>query len=289
MQVVDQDTLAERAARYMSSLPRPIVRWAGSKQRLLNDLVPVLPTRYGRYYEPFAGSAALFFLLQPSRATLGDSCAPLVATYKAIASDPQGVAAVLKELDPLNRDQYYAVRAHTPCDPVEAAARFLYLNRSCWNGLYRVNSQGIFNVPYGAPKTANLPGLEWLTSCAKVLGASDVTLRVGDFASTVRGARAGDLVFFDPPYVTGHNNNGFVDYNEVLFSWSDQIRLASLAEQLKVRGVNVVITNAMHGEICDLYKGFEIRPIDRYSTLANNKEYRRPVTEALIFTRNQES
>jgi DNA adenine methylase len=118
---------------------------------------------------------------------------------------------------------------------------------------------------------------------------SRVRVRVSDFAASVRRARAGDLVFFDPPYVTGHNNNGFVDYNEDLFSWADQVRLAKVARDLAGRGVNVIVTNANHEAVLDLYPAFRLSTTTRMSTLANDKAFRRPVTEALIYSHPQES
>lgn len=278
---VDREELVSRSSHPLSTLPRPILRWAGSKQKLLPSLIDALPDRYGTYYEPFFGSGALFFLLRPRRAVLSDICEPLVETYEAVRRAPDEVHEALKSLDPLDREMYYEVRSQSPADAVARAARFLYLNRSCWNGLYRVNRRGEFNVPYGAPKTAALPDLELLTAAADAM-SSRVTIHVRDFAASVKRARAGDLVFFDPPYVTGHNNNGFVDYNEDLFSWADQVRLSEVATALAERGVHVIVTNANHESVLDLYKGFAITETTRFSTLANNTAFRRPITEALI-------
>lgn len=281
---VDRDDLYGRAARPLSTLPRPLLRWAGSKQRLLSSIIDVLPTKFGTYYEPFLGSAALFFLLEPSRAVLTDVCAPLVDVYQAIKSDPDQVCRLLDQYDVLDPDMYYRVREQTAGTTAARAARFIYLNRACWNGLYRVNKNGRFNVPYGAPKTATLPDAKWIGSCAAALAPPSVCVATADFAQTVAPAKEGDLVFFDPPYVTGHNNNGFVDYNETLFSWADQERLASTARSLRARGVHVIITNADHDAIRALYDDFIITKISRNSTLAANRESRRPVTEALIHT-----
>lgn len=279
---LDRATLQAQAARPLTATPRPFVRWAGSKQRLLPHLIDALPDTFGRYYEPFLGSAALFFLLAPERAVLTDACLPLVQVYEALRTDVDRVLELLSGYDVLDKEMYYAVRAVEPEDLHERAARFLYLNRACWNGLYRVNGAGRFNVPYGAPKTGALPDDENLRACAQALARRGVTVRHGDFGRSVAGARAGDLVFFDPPYVTGHNNNGFIDYNEKLFRWADQERLAAVARRLVERGVFVMVTNAYHDRVLALYPGFEVRVIERSSTLANNKAFRRPVSEALL-------
>lgn len=283
VQLIDRQDLASRAQRSLSTLPRPVVRWAGSKQRLLHQLVDVLPAQFGTYFEPFFGSGALFFLLRPTRAVLSDTCLPLVETYTTLASFPDEIHRELASLDPMDRDTYYRVRKSSPETPVGRAARFLFLNRTCWNGLYRVNKKGEFNVPYGSPTPTCLPELELLQSAAEVLSGASV--RVSDFESSVETAEEGDLVFLDPPYVTGHNNNGFVDYNEKLFSWADQERLAKLARNLDARGVRVIVTNAQHEAVLRLYKGFTISSTTRASTLAGDKAFRRPVTEALILSR----
>jgi DNA adenine methylase len=279
---VDREALAETAERTLSAVPRPFLRWAGSKQRLLWQLVPLLPASFGRYYEPFLGGGSLFFLLQPKAATLSDSCADLIATYKAVADDVERVLSGLSALDPLNKKQYYEVRRSRATDRHERAAEFIYLNRAGWNGLYRVNSRGEFNVPYGAPATSAIVNADHLRGCAKLLRRSRVRIERADFAHSLRGCKSGDFVFLDPPYVTGHNNNGFIDYNERLFSWADQVRLAKTAVARAKRGVKVMVTNANHQSVIDMYDGFEVWEIERSSTLAGDKTARGPVTETVL-------
>lgn len=279
---VEPAVLRQRAERSMSTIPRPFLRWAGSKQRLLPHLVNALPPAFNRYYEPFLGSASLFFLLQPGKAFLSDACSPLIEVYEALRSDVESVIRALMPLNPLDKAQYYEVRGSRSEDLHTRAAEFLYLNRACWNGLYRVNGAGVFNVPYGAPKSAGMPEPENLRACSRLLRVRSIKLLVRDFQVAVASAGRGDLVFFDPPYVTGHNNNGFIDYNEQLFSWEDQVRLAGTAQRLSAKGAHVLITNAHHDSVLALYPGFEVRAIERKSTLANNTAFRRPVTEALF-------
>jgi DNA adenine methylase len=279
---IDRPALLEAAGRSLSHSPRPFIRWAGSKRGLLAHIVHALPDAYNTYYEPFLGSGSLFFLLQPQRAVLGDACTELVDVFRAVANDYAAICRYLEEWSP-DRAFYYELRSSRSRGHLKRAAEFIYLNRTCWNGLYRVNAAGEFNVPYGRPKTDFLIDRSNLRECAKLLRQPQVSLVCSDFADALASAGEGDLVFLDPPYVTGHNNNGFIDYNETLFSWADQERLATSAHELVGRGARVVVTNANHSDVLDLYGGFQVRPFDRHSTLASDQSKRRPVSEALIW------
>jgi DNA adenine methylase len=285
LRTLDLDELRTRAARPLSFQPRPFLRWAGSKRALLSHIVDVLPRRYATYREPFLGSGSLFFLLQPTRAVLSDSCLELIQTFNAVRD---GAESILRHLAPLKRDkeQYYAIRSNLSLDPLERAAQFIYLNKMCWNGLYRVNSRGQFNVPYGAPKTDFTVDAPNLLACSSALKGDSIQIICADFAAAIAEAREGDLVFLDPPYVTRHNNNGFIDYNETLFSWRDQIRLATQARRLAEVGANVIVTNALHCDVRDLYSDFKVRSIDRASTLASASTKRGRVQEAVYWSIN---
>lgn len=271
-----------RAAHALSAEPRAFLRWAGSKRNLLTPLVEVLPDAYAKYYEPFLGSGSLFFLLQPKSASLSDSCEELIDSFTAVRD---GVGHVLRHLRPLKleRSTFYEIRGNRSTARYKRAAEFIYLNKACWNGLYRVNSRGEFNVPYGLPKSDFIVDESNLRACATALGRRGVSTFAADFEVALASATAGDLVFLDPPYVTKHNDNGFIDYNERLFSWDDQIRLARVARELAAGGVHVLVTNAFHHEIFDLYPGFSVTPLDRASTLAANAAKRGRVREALIW------
>jgi DNA adenine methylase len=276
--------LADRAARPLSSSPRPFLRWAGSKRKLLPQILGALPPVYGTYREPFLGGGSLFFLLEPSRAALSDSCQDLVATYQAVRDNPSAVLRYLAPLYP-DRDLFYDIRGNRSVARFKRAAEFIYLNKTCWNGLYRVNGRGEFNVPYGSPRTDDLIDPLNLRSCGVTLAQPEVTIASEDFEDALLDAEAGDLVFLDPPYVTGHNNNGFVDYNELLFSWHDQERVARLAIRLAADGVHVLVTNAFHNDVIDLYEGFQVTPLHRPSTIASSASKRGRVTEALLWHR----
>ena len=274
--------LDQRAAASLSSLPRPFLRWAGSKRTHLPRLVNLIPDSYGTYWEPFLGGGSLFFLLQPMQAVLSDLCKPLISTYKAIRNNPKEVIAILDTLQ-VNRDTFYDVRSRSSRNPIEHAAHFIYLNKTCWNGLYRVNSSGRFNVPFGRPKSQGTFDADNILACSKLLRRCQVSIRNGDFKEHLAGVNSGDLVFLDPPYVTGHSNNGFIDYNERLFSWSDQERLAHTAQVLANRGATVIVTNAHHDEIHRLYQGFTSVILERKSTLASDMSKRGMVKEVAFY------
>lgn len=259
----------------------PFLKWAGSKRLLLDQILPHVPGEFGRYYEPFLGSGALFFALQPKSARLSDANEALMKVYISVR-DEAGEVHEHANAHERTREAYYELRDRSFGHPAEAAGAFIYLNKMCFNGLYRVNLKGRFNVPWGAPKSDFVTGLDHLRSCQAVLRRPGVTLATGDFDANLRRAAAGSLVFLDPPYVTRHNRNGFVHYNEKIFSWSDQQRLASTAEKLRRRGAHVLVTNALHADVLSLYPNFESHAMSRFSHIAGSRDKRGPVHEALL-------
>jgi len=280
-QEISLDELRQRANRPHSAIPRPFLRWAGSKRYVLEHIVDVLPKHYNTYFEPFLGSAALFFLLQPSRAVLSDTAAELVATYRALRENVNTIINYLSPLKPRKR-LYYQIRDKRSAGRLKRAAEFIYLNKTCWNGLYRVNAKGEFNVPFGAPQSDFIADPQNLRACVSALSLTDISLDVCDFEESVQKCKPGDLVYFDPPYITGHSNNGFVEYNETIFSWKDQIRLATVARGLADNGVHVIVSSADHQQVLELYRDFSVNRFERNSTLAGDSSKRRRVSEVLL-------
>lgn len=274
----------DRASHPMSAEPRPFLRWAGSKRSLTGQLVTALPEQFRAYHEPFLGGGALFLLLQPKVAYLNDTCTDLIGAWRAIKRNATAVARIAESFA-LDEDSYYAVRRDRSSEMISRAGEMLYLNRACFNGLYRVNSRGEFNVPWGGPKGEFVVDRPNLKAVQKLLRQPKVKLTSFDFEVALKSCKSGDLVFLDPPYVTSHNNNGFVDYNKRLFSWQDQIRLATAAERLRKKGCHVVVTNALHDDVIALYPKFKVEILGRYSTLAGDKTRRVPVKEALLIGR----
>jgi DNA adenine methylase len=259
----------------------PFLKWAGGKRWLATRYSHLVPDKYNTYIEPFLGSAAMFFALQPRRAVLSDLNRELIEAYRAIRSDWKAVAKALKKHHVLHsRDHYYRVRSDATRSVTNRAAKLIYLNRTCWNGLYRVNKRGEFNVPIGTKTRVCLPTDDF-ERIHKLLGP--VRLVSCDFERVIETASAGDLVFADPPYTTAHSANGFIKYNETLFGWSDQIRLRDALSRARDRGAFIIATNANHPSIRGLYKdGFSTRPLVRSSVIAADPLFRQTTRELLI-------
>lgn len=260
----------------------PFLKWAGGKQWLLPVLKPLLlgGSRKRKYIEPFLGGAAVFLAAKPANARLSDSNKELIDCYRAIKHDVESVIKTLRGLS-FTTDCYYRVRSSRPRSLVKKAARFIYLNRTCWNGLYRVNRNGDFNVPIGSfDSDPDFVVADRLSALSKLL--RDVKLYCTDFEKACTVAERGDTVYLDPPYMVAHKSNGFLRYNERVFSWEDQIRLAKLARELRNRKCRLMISNADHPSIIALYKGFIIRRLKRKSLVAGIASKRRLVTELLI-------
>lgn len=224
----------------------------------------------------------MFFYLGPKRAEISDASLPLIETYRAVGDAPE---EILKFLRPLKPDQptFNKLRRYAPRSRARAGAQFIFLNKSCWNGLYRVNSSGIFNVPFGWPRSDNLIDEDNFRRCSVQLRRREVSIRHQDFGCIEKSVCEGDFVFLDPPYVTSHNMNGFVDWNECLFSWKDQERLAEMARKLVKKKANVLITNAAHSDLRELYHDFGKAEFVRSSTLASDTSRRGKTSEAIFF------
>lgn len=258
----------------------PLFRWPGGKRWLVPTLMELVPERFGTYYEPFFGAGALFFAVRPTTAVLSDKNHELMDCYRAVSEEHCQVAANLRAL-PRNRDGYCQVRASNPTDRAERAARLIYLTTLAFNGIYRVNRQGEFNVPYGGREYPALGSEGSLASHAAALGSAEI--RAGDFETAVASAKRGDLVYLDPPYTVAHSNNGFLRYNEHIFSWKDQERLAAVAGELDERGCVVIVSNAAHESIRALYRRFRVITVSRRSLIAADPSHRQS-TDELVFT-----
>jgi DNA adenine methylase len=259
----------------------PFLKWAGGKRWLTKSLRDVIGPIEGRYIEPFLGGAAVFFSLSPKNALLSDCNKELVDTYKAIQTQHAAVERHLQEHQLLHsKEYYYEIRRNIPQGLAKKAARFIYLNRTCWNGLYRVNLSGQFNVPIGTKTTVLLDSDDFKKTSEILKSASIVT---SDFENSIAAAREGDVVFCDPPYTVRHKNNGFVKYNEDLFVWNDQIRLRDCLRDAKSRGARVFVTNADHSSLRELYSSdFRLIEYERFSPIGGAKAVRGKYSELLI-------
>jgi len=259
----------------------PFLKWAGGKRWLVESDVQFAPDCFERYIEPFVGGGAVFFSIPRSNFLISDSNPELINCYQTIKKDWQSVVKSLRLHQANHSDSYYYdVRSSKPRKPHTRAARFIYLNRTCWNGLYRVNLKGQFNVPRGTKDTVMMETDDF-DAISKLLDGGSIVCQ--DFQKTLSKAGEGDFVFVDPPYTVKHNNNGFVKYNEKIFSWQDQELLKQSINQAVSRGAKVTMTNADHPSIRTLYKdNTEIEILDRLSVISGSPTFRGKVSEVLI-------
>ena len=259
----------------------PFLRWPGGKRWASGLIVDVLRNSLqSTYYEPFLGGGAVFFALQPRLAVLSDINADLINTYCLARDRPAELIRRLKCL-PVDKTTYDRLRASDPQGLIERAVRFLYLNRTAFGGIYRLNLAGRFNVPYGGGERT--PEVLWrkglLARASRALAGVDI--HHADFELVMESARRGDAVYCDPTYTVAHENNGFVRYNQRNFSWQDQERLACAARRAAERGAAVVISNANHASIRRLYKGARVQVLERYSSVSTDVSKRGQIRESL--------
>ena len=233
----------------MSNL-KPFLRWAGGKSWLIKHLNNYLPKEgFNNYHEPFVGGGSVFFHINPEQAFLSDLNPELINAYEQVKNNVEELILRLQVFEN-NEECYYRVRGTTCSDQIQQAARFIFLNQTSFNGIYRVNLKGVYNVPFGYRST-NFFNPQGLRSASKALLNS--TLCTSDFMNTLDNIQENDLVFIDPPYTVAHENNGFIKYNQKIFAWADQERLNSYLQSIILKGANFIMTNAAHESIEQLY------------------------------------
>lgn len=244
---------------------KSVLRWAGSKRGMLRQLLDASPSSFGTYIEPFVGSACLYFALSPDRAILGDYNSQLMAAWRTVRDRPREVAVAVSSL-PATPENYYSIRDDdSNRDEFHQAVRFIYLNRHCFNGVYRTNRQGRFNVPMGR-KTGQVPSPESFEACAKALRRAD--LITGDYLETLQAAQPGDFVYLDPPYANdarrGHGEYGYGCFSEA----SETPRMRDLLGDLDSRGVNVLLSYGSRSLLGDLAGRWTVVEVSARRSLA---------------------
>ena len=271
------------------AVAQPVVKWAGGKSRLLPELFARLPPRWGRYFEPFGGGAALFFALAPERGVLGDANADLVRMYRALAADADAVIRKLRShARAHSADYYYGARTRwnarrASWAPATGAAAFIYLNKTCYNGLWRVNRAGGFNVPCGRYTNPPICVPDALLAAHRVLQRAE--LRCGDYRATIEDAERGDLVYLDPPYEPVTATASFTSYTAHAFGQDDQRALAETARRLVARGCHVVLSNSDTPFIRELYAGFQLDAVRCSRSINSSADRRGAVSELIILGR----
>ena len=245
---------------------KPILKWAGGKTQLLEHLLPKIPKEYNKYIEPFFGGGALFFALKPNNSIIADSNPELINLYRVIAKDVNSLISELKNLKN-EKEFFYDIRRmeFSELSEIEAAARTIFLNKTAFNGLYRVNKKGQFNVPFGYYKNPKILDEDQLLAASKLLKKTKILL--GDFKDVLcENAKKGDFIFLDPPYLPVSKYSDFKRYTKEQFHEKDQILLANLVNKLSKKGCHILLTNSNHPLIHELYKDFNI---DIYKTKRN--------------------
>lgn len=277
---------APKRATRPAAVPAPIVKWAGGKTKLLDQLMAARPRAYRRYFEPFLGGGALFFQLAPQNAVLNDQNEDLVNMYRCVAWNVEGVIRRLaKHRSQHCEEHYYGVRSKwndrkRRSSDVARAAAFIYLNKTCYNGLWRVNSKGLFNVPMGRYEAPQVFDAERLRAASRVLQKADLV--AGNYAECLEEAGAGDFVYLDPPYHPVTDTANFTSYTAGSFDEEDQRELAGVARALAARGCAVMVSNSDTPFIRRLYRGFHIQTVRVARAINSKASSRGAVNEVLV-------
>ncbi len=276
---------ARRAATKVA--PSPIIKWVGGKTRLLTELQARMPSSYGRYFEPFMGGGALFFKTNPAQAVLGDHNEDLINLYRSIAWEVDKVGRRLSTHKRNHCEEYYYKIRERWNDPspkqcsAERASQFLYMNKTCFNGLWRVNSKGKFNVPVGRYVNPSIYDLTSLRAASQALQKAE--LYSGHYSQVVEPARAGDFVYFDPPYHPLTATANFTSYTAGSFTEDDQRELAELAGALAKKGCAVLLSNSDTPFIREIYKGWKIDTVMCGRSINSKASARGAVAEVMIY------
>lgn len=269
--------------------PGPVLKWAGGKRQLLPLILARLPAQIQTYYEPFMGGGAVFFELARQRrfdrAVIGDKNRELIDVYRALQQD---VDRVLRELlilaEEHSEEAYYRVRDAKPRSLWKRAARVIYLNKTGFNGLYRVNRSGKFNVPFGRYESPKIVDVERLTAAARTLGSAQIL--EADFQDLCRRAQPGDAVYLDPPYLPVSSTAKFAEYHNEPFGIEEHRRLARSFASLERRGVAAVLSNSFTRETDALFETFNRTRVKARRAINSNRDRRGPVQEILVMTRS---
>lgn len=269
------------------ALAQPFLKWAGGKRQLLPEIKKYLPKKYNTYFEPFVGAGALFFDQQPKNAIINDVNTELINCYEVIKNLSIDLIEDLKK-HKNNEKYFYKVREldrtkeFKNLSIVERASRIIYLNKTCYNGLFRVNRQGQFNAPFGRYKNPNIVNSETIKAINRLLNRNSVEILNTDFAKAVSSAKRNDFIYFDPPYDPVSDTASFTGYSSNAFGKSEQERLKDLFEELTRRGCKVMLSNSATDFIYDLYKDYNVIRIQANRNINSVGTNRKKIDEFLI-------
>ena len=263
----------------------PIVKWVGGKRQLMFELIKNMPKSYNRYFEPFIGGGALFFELQPEQAYISDMNEELINLYSVVRDN---VYELIKDLSKheVSKEYFLEIRnidrteQYTELSDVERASRFIYLNRTCFNGMYRVNSQGQFNVPFGHYKNPRIIDENNLLNCSELLKKTEI--KCADFSEILTKVKKGDFVYFDPPYVPLNETSSFTSYTKDGFDIDMQFKLRDVCNELDTMGVKFMLSNSDTKLVNELYANYEIKKVFASRQINANADGRGKITEVLV-------
>lgn len=266
----------------------PIVKWAGGKRQLLDDITPLLPSDITSYCEPFLGGGAVLFSIQPRKAIVNDLNADLITVYEVVRDDVDALISSLRTH--INTPGYfYTIRnvdrdkeAYRKMSKVEIASRLIYLNKTCYNGLYRVNQAGEFNTPYGRYKNPNIVNEPALRAVHDYFMNNDISFFHEDFSVILDKAEKGTFVYLDPPYDPVSETASFTGYHKGGFDRREQIRLKECCDRLTERGIQFMLSNSATGFIKDLYNGYTITTVKAKRAVNNDASKRGEIDEVII-------
>lgn len=272
-----------------NTLVKPILKWVGGKRQLLYEIMPMIPKKYDNYVEPFVGGGAVLFELQPKHAIINDSNEELINVYKIIKNFPEELISLLKEHKIKNSEEYYyKIRSldrelgYISFTELQRAARIIYLNKTCYNGLFRVNSAGEFNSPYGRYKNPNIVDEPTIRAISKYFQNNDVEIFNKDYSVILANVKKNDFVYLDPPYMPISSSSSFTGYTKGGFSYDQQKELRDLCNVLKDKGVSFIESNSDCPEIRDLYKNYKIKTVKAKRYINCDSEKRGEISEVLI-------
>lgn len=263
----------------------PIVKWAGGKRQLIFELLNNIPENYNRYFEPFLGGGALFFELQPDNAYISDINEELINLYQVVRDNVDKLIVDLQKHD-ISKEYFMEIRnidrtqEYKSWSDIQKASRFIYLNRTCFNGLYRVNSQGQFNVPFGHYKNPRIIDENNLINCSNLLQKTEI--RNADFSEILKKVKKGDFVYFDPPYVPLSETSGFTSYTKDGFDINMQFKLKDVCDELNSMGVKFLLSNSDTKLVNELYENYNIKKVFASRAINANADGRGKITEILV-------
>jgi len=263
----------------------PIVKWVGGKRQLMFELLKNMPKTHNRYFEPFIGGGALFFELQPEKAYISDMNEELINLYSVVRDNVYDLIADLNKHE-ISKEYFLEIRNLDRTDEyknlsnVQRASRFVYLNRTCFNGLYRVNSQGQFNVPFGNYKNPRIVDKNNLLNCSELLKNTEINC--ADFSEILTKVKKGDFVYFDPPYVPLNETSSFTSYTKDGFDIDMQFKLREVCDELDSMGVMFMLSNSDTKFVNELYSNYEIKKVFASRAVNANAEGRGKITEVLV-------